>query len=473
MKHIDKTVISKLPPRSKEVMWLDASEENSDAQLKAFINGKWQPVGSGEGSGSTGSMIEITYSQLKSLRDNSNLSPGCYYRITDYQCTTTQEGTQSAGHQFDIIVRADDKYALNENAFALEHEGDTYFSNANLSAWELKYCLDNDTNRFAWADPINGKGVIYYMKDEFGNECPYDFKNIMFKRTITLESGYPELDLEGGEDTWCYTFTATKYDITNDEWSGIIDGSLESPFEHMSDEGGSTFHHNIIKEYIQVYNDDEDRSKAGLMYLNDIVFLGYFEYNGGKDDYQYAYCAYSNTFGNDCYNNTFGNNCSYNTFGNDCYNNTFASNCNRNTFGDACRYNTFGNNCYNNTFGGYCSHNTFGNDCYNNTFWNDCYNNTFGGYCSYNTFGNNCHNITFGSSTQNPQSYFMNIIFESGNQNINLVCSQTTSGSSKCQNILVALGVNNTNTAKTITIDTVNQTNRTVVRSAADTEIVV
>jgi hypothetical protein len=23
-----------------------------------------------------------------------------------------------------------------------------------------------------------GTGVIYYMKDEFGNECPYDFKNI-------------------------------------------------------------------------------------------------------------------------------------------------------------------------------------------------------------------------------------------------------------------------------------------------------
>jgi len=27
---------------------------------------------------------------------------------------------------------------------------------------------------------INGKGVIYYMKDEFGNECPYDFKNIVY-----------------------------------------------------------------------------------------------------------------------------------------------------------------------------------------------------------------------------------------------------------------------------------------------------
>lgn len=132
-----------------------------------------------------------------------------------------------------------------------------YFKNANIPAWELKYCLDNDTTRFAWAmdgkaivnlesilsngQPLTrqpefdgcsgndeyyyawgtqadvddadvnnfwysksdelltgdevmtiegsydivevaelGKGVIYYMKDEHGNECPYDFKNITF-----------------------------------------------------------------------------------------------------------------------------------------------------------------------------------------------------------------------------------------------------------------------------------------------------
>jgi hypothetical protein len=33
--------------------------------------------------------------------------------------------------------------------------------------------------RFEWATE-KGKGVIYYMKDEWGNEAPYDFKNIQF-----------------------------------------------------------------------------------------------------------------------------------------------------------------------------------------------------------------------------------------------------------------------------------------------------
>ena len=432
-------------------------------------------------------VMNIHHGDLLALRNSGELCG--WYRITDYMTLTTQEDTQSAGHHFDIIVHADDPETLNENAYAIPRSNDEYFTSngSNLAAWELKYCLDNDTHRFAWADPVNGKGVIYYMKDEFGNECPYDFKNIMFKRTITLESGYPELDLEGGEDTWCYTFTATKYDIANDAWSGIIDGSLESPYEHMSDENTSTYHHNVIKEYIPVYNDDEDRSKAGLMYLNNNVFLGYFEYNDGEDGYQYAYCSYSNNFGNNCYNNTFGNKCYGNTFGDECANNTFWNNCygntfrtycsnntfrncGNNTFRNTCNDNTFGNTCNDNTFGNGCSGNTFGNGCSGNTFGNDCRNNTFGSACYENTFGNDCSSITFGSSGT-PQSYCNNFIFESGNRNINLVCNQTTSGSTPCRNILVSLGVNNSNTNKTITITEVNQTHKTIVKTANDVEI--
>lgn len=123
-------------------------------------------------------IISLSYSQLVSLRSNSGLVKGRQYRITDYVTKTSQIDTQSANHAFDIIVTADDTNKLNENARAIRHSGNTYFANSKLEAWEIKYCLDNDTDRFAWADSTNGKGVIYYMKDEFGNECPYDFKNI-------------------------------------------------------------------------------------------------------------------------------------------------------------------------------------------------------------------------------------------------------------------------------------------------------
>ncbi len=158
-------------------------------------------------------LIETTYKQLRYLKDISSLIPGASYRITDYVTTTIQNETRSAGHQFDIILTAISENEFNENAKACKHEGDTYFQNCDLNAWEIKYSIYNDVDRFAWADyypknigsttttgtssPTNtettsttlppgyvineeGKGVIYYMKDDRGNVCHYDFKNILF-----------------------------------------------------------------------------------------------------------------------------------------------------------------------------------------------------------------------------------------------------------------------------------------------------
>lgn len=129
-------------------------------------------------------MISVTWSELKEMRDNATLKPGQQYRIIDYVTTTVQEKTHSAGHPFGVIVTADSESTLNEEARACIHEGDTYFSDAGakLEAWKIWYCLDNDTERFAWADAENGKGVIYRMIDEWNNDCPYDFKNIQFAR---------------------------------------------------------------------------------------------------------------------------------------------------------------------------------------------------------------------------------------------------------------------------------------------------
>ena len=54
-----------------------------------------------------GGATEITYAELKNLRDEGKLVVGRNYIITDYECTTTALNTRSAGHQFDIIVVAD------------------------------------------------------------------------------------------------------------------------------------------------------------------------------------------------------------------------------------------------------------------------------------------------------------------------------------------------------------------------------
>jgi hypothetical protein len=290
--------------------------------------------------------VSTTWAELKELRDNAQLIPGAFYRITDYVCTTSQERTRAMDHRFDIIVQALSECTLSENASADYHDGDSYFATfesgivssditedriggidladgdvewvysiyedydngdysepmppehkgdyfvqfdfdynnndvlvpvlyktdesyadegpdygdafyyvgeyeldgiiydrwrkiegdvdadfnwdstakiyaltnkivgegllieasfvygkgliekkANLQAWQLKYCLDNDKERFEWA-AAEGRGIIYWMKDEWNNECPYDFKNIQYQRNEYTE-----------DYNWYYTFS--------------------------------------------------------------------------------------------------------------------------------------------------------------------------------------------------------------------------------------------------------------------------
>ena len=371
--------------------------------------------------------IEKTWSELKALRDNSTLVPGQWYRITDYVTTTTTTDTQSAGYAFDIIVRADRSNALNENAYAAKHSGDLHFSSDNMSAWELKYCINNDTDRFAWADSTNGKGVIYYMKDEFNNECPYDFKNIRFKVGAKTQPGTKD-------NVYYYTFSAST--VTND--TTVTDHSRN----------GGYCHDNCIKRRISSgrqtlnFNIFRNTSNSSDCYNNT--------FGNSCSDNTFGNSCSDNTFRNYCSSNTFGNSCSDNTFGNSCSDNTFRNYCSSNTFGNSCSSNTFGKNCYNNTFGNYCSSNTFVNSCSDNTFRNSCSSNTFVNSCSSNTFGNSCSSNTFG------KNYTYYVIVENGNKYITLTSTQTTSSSYKLQNIKIAQGVNNTTTTKTISHDTVN-----------------
>ena len=523
--------------------------------------------------GEVGSLINITYLELVKLRDNGELIPGMKYRITDYVTTTVQENTQSAGHPFDIIVEALSEYTLSENARAIQNENNRYFDGSNLEAWELKYCLDNDTSRFIWADTTdavvnsknvniidtlitdnefnepflsdyyiyvdtagnnvnrytlgdemrdndffieygretspdglenqlciykndlsdenyieggaeegadyadkffywgteevdgiiydkwrksevdsgwnitedggsvfiltqkittgeiiksNGKGVIYYMKDEHNNECPYDFKNIMFVRyklnpptvggyeyewqnqlsknvNVMFENNHLSYIWHGSNSEGCYWedgfsevfSTATEEtkafytfsNVINDE---ITDKSLTN-----------VCYSNVIKESYE----------NGVLNLNNNIFFS---------EHINDYCN-SNSFGNDCY---------YNSFGNYCYSNSFGNYCNYNSFGNYCNYNSFGNNCYSNSFGNDCNYNSFGNDCYSNGFYDDAsyvYNedvddNVGDGnrlnYVQYVTLNEGCHHLLFHTTESDQEHKVQNITVTKGVKSI-------------------------------------------------------
>lgn len=363
-------------------------------------------------------MEEITWDDLKFLKDSGKLTPGMRYRITDYTATINPSLTvvQSAGHQFDIVVIADGPNTLNENATAVLHSGDTYFKDCDLNSWRLKYCLDNDRSRFQWAaDEKNGKGVIYWMEDEFHNQVPYDFKNIMFKRfkVNTVGSNSPVsfdtffngtgnftitdclaplinsriADITRTTFIWCYTFCT----FEGDDPSKPLDASLNLFPDGISFENPKTpvklyAYDNIIEPLVSHQTITNPAKKADFQELNNIVFMKY-----DKDtsvDTTNDFRVYGNRFSSDCqsitlgrrcYNNVFnGNNinlmvgygCAGNIF-NSCGHSAIAYKCISNVFNDAFGYNILFNNCKYNNFGTMCQHLELGELSSFNTFEND------------------------------------------------------------------------------------------------------
>ena len=406
------------------------------------------------------SIVNITYNELKKLRDNAKLKPSQYYRITDFVTTVANDPeAQSAGHPFDIIVLASNKNRLQEECYAIQHKDDTYFANCNLAAWKIWYCLDNNNTKYMWADTVNGKGVIYRMIDEWQNDCPYDFKNVQFKRYAVADAssngaladlagkyiGYNS-DMAGlsipntNDFIWAYTFSIgeqigepgdasiigyNSFDVGEgygekgyygdntikpSSSRSLIDGVVHSVFclNNIVWWTNNTINRGINGNRIESECFNMTLSGYGTIIEYDcfnLIMGGYICYGNffksGCSCNTFGDDCYGNSFGNNCYSNTFGNGCSNNKFGNECDSNTFGNGCYSNKFGDVFANNTFGNNCYGNSFGNGCYRNTFGNKCNSNTFGNGCYGNSFGNDCYSNTFGNDCYSNSFGNNFVN------------------------------------------------------------------------
>ena len=526
---------------------------------------------------------ETTYNDLLVKKRTGKLFPGKYYRIIDYMTMTSQENTQSAGHQFDIIVQALDKQTLSEDAKAILHKGDTYFSEKGciLESWELKYSLENDATKFAWAVPTQrvlyvgeystfiysdpedptseiigvdtssytgisntsftyflsgafvegdatvyqafmsndftkvillpentseafdnttggdpgenpiipfivassdeqlterynvyqypvvkigldgGKGVIYKMKDEKNNECPYDFKNIQFLRKI---SGI-ELDEENGEDTYVYTFT-----LMSDEGEDVqvLDGTC---LAEVQDGSNNQFYvsDNKMETYIN------DNSGYNYILPNNVFIRNtashYYDYITGN----HIHGSYNdNTFIGGVYHNDFGGICRESLFnfpeGNVILSSAFVFNFNS---GFNSSDNIFDNQVYNVNCDERCCHNhfsnvsgiTMGEHCEYNNFTNVS-NITMEENCSYNTISN-CSAITFN------KPYTKNVEIDWCN-GITLTSSQTTNETNLLQNIKIMTGTNtDENNVKTITHQTVNDTGLTIYKGNNITEVTV
>lgn len=313
----------------------------------------------------------ITYNNLKTLVNNRLLASGMLYRITDYATTTVQENTQSANHQFDIIVRALTESTLDEEAKAVQHEGDEYFAASNLGGWQLWYTLDNDTARFAWADAENGKGVIYRLIDEQNNDCPYDFKNIRMRNP-----------LDASDESYYYTFD-------NDG----VDHSLN----------GNLCFNNVINKYITTSQE-----------INKIIFNKISNTD-----------VSSNFFDVQCYNNNFVRAQRNNRFGRECYGNNFLGYNYLNTFDTKFRNNTVGAESQSMQFGQGATSNVIGANTYYCRFGNYFRYNTTCRYMYYSEFGHYVQHCILGESEEFLGQYMRFLTFENNVQYVNLYKTNT------------------------------------------------
>ena len=400
--------------------------------------------------------VKATYKEMTEMREQGKLIPGQYYQITDY-VTTVNEATitnaRSAGHPFDILVRADSATVLNEQAWAVRHEGDTYFKDARLEAWQLKYRLDNvqwskqagtyvtdedngytflvigditlsghtykllqgfgmyveDWSDYAlmetvaegeqiicyYGDPEDfdpekpevvgtasgveevteaGKGTITWMKDEHGNESPYDFKSVQFKRYMATDSVSGREGLDG------------KYMVANPD--NLPQG--------LSVEDAEDFIWAYTFSSENAGGEQTDYSLTAEHQVHDNVFSPYSD--GLPNNVMFGESNYGNSFGVNCYNNSWGNSNQYNSWGNSNQYNSWGNYCQNNSWGNQCNNNSWGNECYNNSWGNDCYNNSWGNDCYRNSWGNSNQNNSWGNQCSRNSWGNSNQYNSWGNN---------------------------------------------------------------------------
>ena len=542
-------------------------------------------------------IIKVTWRELKDLRDNGELTPGTLYRITDYQCVTTQENTRSAGHQFDIVLLALSTNKLAEEGWARMNENNVYditfhdgvtkkcwvystvnngyynvvdyntlggigsipisneeineenktiifqerpfqtvksydlngvdlnynyFCNSDLAAWKVWYCLDNDTDKFNWINqkedlitssipgdkyyrdkrldivvdgikyfgwskvtdyysssnfiytkteipqqgtliynqqltqqsftvsdfqPVQIKGVIYRLIDEFNNDCPYDFKNIIY-----CKSGHVQFSYQGGTSKYQPTGnTITESNTTYYEYQYIL---------HSGSGNQTAWANNLLYAQCQISDVETGSTMFYKLGTNNTLqswstassvnadIYDMYTFNG--NDTQTALDASINRLSGVYNNKIIGN---YNLFqyqgkvvvkstlptiilyGSSGYSDTIRNN----VIYSSCQ-NIFAHNLMNSKIGDLCKNINIGRSgtayCTNIYIGNKCENIEISSYSSYINIEDNCTNITF--SKENTRFVDIN----QGSNNITITSEDTTSQYNWLQHLVIS-GVSN------------------------------
>ena len=385
--------------------------QQDDGKVLKVTNGQWM-------AGSNAPLVEISYANLVELRRTGKLIAGMQYRITDYETIINGSynlsalGAEGYIHYarsteeswFDIIVTADDESHLNENARAARSDGADYAPDAKPEAWELKYTIDNDSTKYAWADSTHGKGVIYFMRDEHNNSAGYDFKSIQFLR-YALKLADATADYTPSDTGLVYDASTqpnrygSPYRIFTALQSYMTSGTYVNPFP-MNYKGQTANNYDFSVGYnilgtIQFPEADDT-------YLSTFNADWYYTFDYYKDGEHYdissvgfaginTKCEGNFLFPDvDALAATLDSSTEVRGLGANCWENNYAEDDTHAGYITECH---LSHGSPFNTFGGRCTENKFGQVSYDNIFGNDCDSNTFGFGCFFNTLQGSDSNL--------------------------------------------------------------------------------
>lgn len=190
---------------------------------------------------------------------------------------------------------------------------ESYDSSAGVSmSGNNMYFYDYDgpiSKVLSTASKGDGRGIIYRMIDEFGNDCPYDFKNIVYNMNSGGGSEPTSLSADSfasTHGTYAYTFSYMKYAVTE---NAPVENSLNLTDTLTS----STSETQVGIRDLSIIYGKCDNNKIGSYYnyeyeaynLPLIIFVGsmggeVYGTNGNVQYYNYDMLVHNNTIGNNC-----------------------------------------------------------------------------------------------------------------------------------------------------------------------------
>jgi hypothetical protein len=337
---------------------------------------------------------EITYEDLKKNIENGTLLPGRHYLISDYSTVYVQPDTGSNMKMGErtvtdspveaLVVTAETADKLSEIAFSASRPKDTVY-----------YDIKNDDSKYSWVSPL-GKGVIYRRIDEYGNDLPYDFKAIKFRRYAI---DFDAIEIWDSSKNYARgNAVRVSGDYSNSVYACITANSGHSPSENsntfwqavLNDVAGSRKTYWSCNTTFDFIVNDRNTPYTLPVNTSDWIDMYTFHYYPTNDDMSNKGQAHGNIIGklgngikSDLNNIVFTS-----WFDNEgISNNRIGHNFNRNTTGSNFMYNVINGECYMNTFGSKFHSNVIGMHFYGNHFTDENY--------YYNNIGNdfNCNLI--------------------------------------------------------------------------------